>query len=603
LTERVLGLILLISAILSATVMWVVQSHISRTPDNVSLESPAALNYLLQSDHNLDQFVAALHKAQLTEPNTAAWDLAVSGVQKRFDVMWGSFSIFELQFPIERTPENEVQAFIKATKRFLTDSDPMVSDPNAFDQKTLAKLQDHSSELSRATRIFGQGYFVNVTEKRDASTLQLQTLNGYMRLFIGLLLLTGGLGVGLLIRSNIRTRRLWVEAQDARTELALTVDELRSGRREQKAKDSFIASASHDLRQPLHALGLFLNTLKSEVKPSGQKALSEAVYCTEALNRLFNSMLDLSRLDAGIVSVTKEHFDLSALMQHLYYELQPSAKSHGIELTVTGPKAYAFTDSVLLGRILRNLIDNAVMHSEATKIAVDFRSVRDGYEIVVADNGRGIPLDEHRAVFSEYYQLKNPERDRSKGLGLGLSIVNRLSGLLKIPVSLESDVNRGARFTLTVPQGNATEQRIDSTTSTPRMDVDNNSVIVVIDDDASIRQAMLIMLNRYNFTTVTAESVDDALEQLAESSLEPDLVIADYRLRDHQTGDEVIHNLREMVDRDIPGLIITGDTSPQRVSDAAKTGFELMHKPVDADILHKKILLMLQEQEQEVTPA
>jgi len=578
--------------------LWAVQSHIINSQAEVTPESPDALNYLLQSDHNLDQFIDAARELQLVNKDPSRREATIETLHYRFDVLWSSFSIFSMQFPTDMAPDSYVQEFVSSTQKFLADSESLMARDAELTDESLSQLVLGAQEISREIRTLGQGYFVNYTKITDASKHQLEKLKGYMRLFIALLLITSSLGVGLLIRSNYKINALLVEATAARSQLAVTVDELRSGRRERRAKDTFIAAASHDLRQPLHALGLFLNSLKLEVKPSGEHTLGEAVHCIEALNRLFNSMLDLSRLDAGVVTVEQENFDLQKLLAALRGELLANAQNHALNISINGPEAFAYTDSVLLARIIRNIVDNAIMHSEASELLIDYHAVKNEYEIVISDNGRGIPIDEQTEVFSEYYQLGNPERDRSKGLGLGLSIVRRLSDLLDIQLSLKSKIGEGTKFTMRVPMGQAIAEPIDQRLriNAPRP-IDDETVIVVIDDDESIRTAMQIMLTNLNLQAICGESIDDALNQLADAGLEPDLIIADYRLREHQTGDAVIRSLREVVDRDVPGLIITGDTSPQRVSEVTATGFEILHKPVDGDVLYRKIVSMLRQGE------
>lgn len=599
-TERFLGIVLLICATLSAVVLWVVQSNISNTQATVQNDAPAALNYLLQSDHNLDQVIDAARELQAPTTDSAFSRVdAEDRLRSRFDVLWSSFSIFNAQFPVLETTEELVRTFDENTKKYLNATEPLFEPARNLNTDDLKVLIQNSQDMSFEIRNLAHGYFIEATRQQDATENQIKTLSGFMRLFIGLVILTGGLGVGLLIRSNIRTNALFNEAQQARSELALTVDELRSGRREQKAKDSFIVAASHDLRQPLHALGLFLNSLEQDVRPTGEKALQEATRCVDGLNRLFNSLLDLSRLDAGIVSVAVKSFDLKELLTNVHNQLQPIAEANNITLVLDVEAAYAKTDSLLLGRIVRNLVENAITHSQASRVSIKLKPVSGGHKITVTDDGKGIANNEHVAIFSEYYQIENPERDRSKGLGLGLSIVKRLSHLLDIQVELDSTLGAGTRFTLVAPADTATHGSPPTIShSTPELQKDfNNAVIVVIDDDSSIREAMKIMLTKLNLRAVCAETTDEALDELADLGLEPNLIIADYRLRNYLTGDVVIKQMRDAIDSHIPGLIITGDTSPLRVSELTATGFEILHKPVEAELLHLKIGEKLAEAE------
>ncbi len=577
--------------------MWTVQSHISYTQDTIEeKEGPAALNYLLQSDSNIDEFIASLRALQLEKIRTGmASEERIQYAQKRYDVLWSALSIFNFQFPVENTDKPLLDKFAQISDKFIEETESLMDPNHELTLDDVNQLVASTRKVSSGVRQLGHGYYMQALLRTDDAMLQIENLSGYIRLFTALLLLTGGLGVWLIVRSNSRTKALFDAAEKAKLELAQTVDELRSGKREQKAKDSFIAAANHDLRQPLHALGLFLNTLKTSVRPDGERALNEAIECKEVLNRLFNSLLDLSRLDAGVVQVEEEQFDLARLLTNIRSQIQPTAALQGVEVQLTGGEAYAKTDSLLLESIIRNLLENAISHSEGNLVSIEYSQVKGGYRIRIADNGRGIPEAEHAAIFSEYYQLSNPERDRSKGLGLGLSIVKRLSDLLGVNLQMKSTPGKGTTFSLVVPMGKKLPRKAPHTlvSKTPFSATDEETVIVVIDDDSSIREAMHIVLKQLNFHPICAETTDDALEQLADSQLAPDLIIADYRLRDHMTGTQAIKDLCDAVEIQVPALIVTGDTSPARVSELTSSGFDVLHKPVDTDLLNSKILQML----------
>jgi len=575
LTGRVLGTILMVCAGLSGLVLWVVQSNLSNTQATVINDTPAAMNFLVQSSHSFDQFIDAVRELQLhPEDSPIKRSDAEKLLRKRYDVLWGSFSIFTAQFPVVETTTLVIaEEFSRKAQRFFDETQPAVDSKKSLNPDDLNALIVSSRMMLHEIHNLARNYYLEATARQDVASSHIETLSGYMRLFITLIMLTGGLGAGILFRSNTRTNALFNEAHEARTELADTVEELRSGRREQEAKDSFIVSASHDLRQPLHALGLFLNSLTHDVRPAGQKALRQAIECLDGLNLLFNSLLDLSKLDAGDVTINVESFALHDLLTNIHTQVHPIAQAKGISLilTLNNKKAYAKTDRLLLGRIVCNLVENAIEHSGATQVSISLNPDRNGHGICVIDNGKGIAKDEHTAIFSVYYQLENPERDRSKGLGLGLSIVKRLSQILLPPVT-------NAHKTI----------HLENLTG---------AVIVVIDDDNSIQEAMSMMLANLGLLSVCAETVDWALDELAERNLEPDLILADYRLRDHVTGDNAIKQMREAIDADIPGMIITGDTSPERVSELNATGFDILYKPVDAKTLHQKIGEMLTQVE------
>ncbi len=384
------------------------------------------------------------------------------------------------------------------------------------------------------------------------------------------------------------THQEWFKTQD---EMKRLIDELRSGKLENKAKDSFIAAASHDLRQPLHALGLFLGATEKHIgSEAGRQALAEAKNCAAELNKLFNSLLDLSRLDAGVVEVDKVDFKMDRLLRVVDQEFSVQARLAGIALSVCGSPHPVNSDALLLNRILRNLLENAITHSGASEIQISCESKAATVRLTVADNGCGIPVEEHAHIFSEYYQLKNPERDRSKGLGLGLSIVKRLCELLNVDITLESKAGTGTKFHLDVPMGKAySPLKIDPV---PPSAISGHSLkgalIAVIDDDASICRGMVAILESMNFDVVAAGSADLLIDECKASALTPDILLVDYRLRENQTGDMAIHRVRSALDIDFPTIVITGDTSPGRMSEAATSGFELLHKPVEpADLVER----------------
>lgn len=597
--QRVLAKLLLLFACLSVLVLLVVLSGIQNTRKPFWDKTPLSVNLLLQSNRSMNMFDESLRDLQLNRlkptPINAEPSIQLVNARFQFDILWGSLTDFIERFPVENSSSDLVESVCIELNDFLTNSESLMDSMYIPSDQEIENLLTRTEYLSSRIFLLGRDYFVETTHQSDTGAANLETLVDYMRLFIALLIFTGGLGIGLLTYSNRRTDKLFDDAENARTELAAKADELRSGRREQKAKDSFIASASHDLRQPLHALGLFLNNLEDDVKAGGKFALKGAIHCTEDLNRLFNSMLDLSRLDAGMVVVENEDFNLREMMNKLHVELLPQAKAKGITIAmcIDGDSSCAYSDPVLISRILRNLIENAITHSQATLINIHYDCIPAGCSITISDNGCGIPEAEHEAVFSEYYQLNNPERDRSKGMGLGLSIVKRLTKLLDLPLIISSSEQSGTAFKMLVPKSENQPALYDHLSKQKPIKTDyshlHGAVVVVVDDDSSIRQAMQMMLSKHSVVSICVETADEALDALADHHLEPDLIIADYRLRNHTTGDNVIYEMREAIEQTIPGLIITGDTSLTRMTSLKNSGLDTLHKPVEPDVLYQKI--------------
>ncbi|OQX13165.1 MAG: hypothetical protein BWK73_12930 [Thiothrix lacustris] len=345
------------------------------------------------------------------------------------------------------------------------------------------------------------------------------------------------------------------------------------------AKDRFLAAASHDLRQPLHAQGLYLDAIEAFVHAKGVGHLQALRRTNDALSNLFNSLLDVSRLNAGIVEVQSCHIRLRDIVSPLHEEFLSQASEKNLSLTLDCPPVTVFTDPILLGRVLRNLLANAICYTQQGRVAlvcqaVDAETVR----LTVTDTGIGIPENEQANIFDEYYQLDNPERDRNKGLGLGLAIVKKLTDLLELPLRCESQVGHGSHFSLDVPLG---ESSLVCGTHAlqPVLSVAGVTVLV-IDDEQEILLSMGYLLKSWGCVTLLAESASDALKALAHEPKPPHLIIADYRLREGRTGAEAIQAVRHYYGWEVPAMIITGDTNEERLREANASRLYLLHKPV-----------------------
>jgi two-component system, sensor histidine kinase len=348
-----------------------------------------------------------------------------------------------------------------------------------------------------------------------------------------------------------------------------------------RAKSQFLAAASHDLRQPLHAMGLFVAALTERVRYPEVRAIVNNINASvEALESLFNALLDISKLDAGVLSPSRTSFPLQPLLDRLLTDYGAQAREKGLRFRVVKCKAMVYSDPTLLERILRNLVANAIRYTERGGIVVGCRRGRARLVIQVSDTGFGIPKDQQEKIFDEFYQLDNPERDRKKGLGLGLAIVKRLAQLLGYTVELTSVVGRGSSFSIKVPRSRVAPAQPDSLSAGARThgEAVTGKQILVIDDERAVREGMAVLLTQWGYQVLTAGSVDDVL-QTANSS-RPDLIIADYRLREEMTGTQAIRRLQAEFKADIPAVLVTGDTAPDRVSESSASGFPLLHKPV-----------------------
>jgi CheY-like chemotaxis protein len=309
------------------------------------------------------------------------------------------------------------------------------------------------------------------------------------------------------------------------------------------------------------------------------------------MDELFRSLLDISKVDAGAVKAQVCTFALAPMLARAKLEFEPQARVKGLRLRVVRTSAYAKSDPVLVERILRNLVSNAIRYTEAGGVVVGCRNHRGAIRICVYDTGVGIEPAEQSLVFEEFYQVGNKERDRSKGLGLGLAIVERLAKLLDAPVTLLSRAGRGSLFAFDLQPGGPAELPAaigPRRTGGRRRDL-ADTLVVVVDDEELILDAAKTLLAQWNCSVIAATSGQDALRQLADSLRPPDVLICDYRLRDNENGVGVVEAIRNEFNTEIPALLITGDTDPDQIRKITASGLALLHKPLSEDELHDAI--------------
>jgi len=346
------------------------------------------------------------------------------------------------------------------------------------------------------------------------------------------------------------------------------------------AKSRFLAAASHDLRQPLHALGLFVSALRKKIhKPETHEIVSNIDASVEALQGLFNALLDISRLDAGVIQPQVTNVAVQGLFDRLARDFGMVAAAKGLTLRFVATQAAVRTDGVLLGRIMHNLVSNALHYTTSGGVVVGCRRREGRLSIEVCDSGVGIVAAERKKVFQEFYQIGNPERDRNKGLGLGLAIVQSLAKLLELPLEMQSVPDRGSRFGVSVPRVASSAVQVTEN-SAPLVERLRGTLIVVVDDELTIRDGMQALLMDWGCECVLASSGEDALAQLAARARAPDAILADYRLRGGHTGVEAIVAVQAAWGPAIPAIIVTGDTAPERLREAQASGYRLLHKPV-----------------------
>jgi signal transduction histidine kinase/ActR/RegA family two-component response regulator len=345
-----------------------------------------------------------------------------------------------------------------------------------------------------------------------------------------------------------------------------------------RAKSTFLAAASHDLRQPLHALGMFSQALAELThEPDEQVLVQRITTSVSALEALFSALLDVSKLDAGIVIAHPRDFPIRPLLDRLADECMPDALERGLSLAVVCGDAVVRSDPVLLERIVRNLLANALRYTSEGGVVLGCRRRGRGYSLEVWDSGEGISPRDIQRIFEEFYQVGNPSRDRSRGLGLGLAIVHRLAELLGHEVVVASREGRGSMFRVVVAAGNP-----DTATIPFIPDICHDLLagrhILVIDDEVDVRDATARLLTQWGCHVVAANGGDCAARAYAASS--PDAMIVDFRLGDGADGLETIASLRARFGRMIPAVLVSGASAVEELALIEASGIPLLHKPL-----------------------
>lgn len=347
------------------------------------------------------------------------------------------------------------------------------------------------------------------------------------------------------------------------------------------AKSRFLAMASHDLRQPLHALGLFVAQLRTPLN-SGErtKTIEQVDAARKEMDEMFNSLLDISRLDAGMLTPRITEFPIARLLQKLETTFNQATREKGLQLRIWRSNAWVRSDAMLLERILLNLVSNAVRYTLRGGIIVGCRRRGETLRIEVWDTGPGIPEDQKQNIFGEFFQV--PAQERSGGLGLGLAIVDRLRLLLNHPIDLASRVGRGSRFAIELPMVD------ECVTSTAPVDSPcpgafsaEGKLILVLADAPMVKEGTVGLLGNWGYSVLTAGSDEAALMRVAQRQQRPDLVISDYHLASGKTGIRAIEQVNAAFGSSIPAILISGDTAADPLHDANERGYILLHKPVD----------------------
>ena len=358
-----------------------------------------------------------------------------------------------------------------------------------------------------------------------------------------------------------------------------------------QAKSKFLATASHDLRQPLQALRLFSDALQDTAREAETVRLAGQIgKSVNALVDMFDDLLDVSRLDAGIVEPRKQHFMLGSLFDRIYSDFAPLAQAKGLSFQLPicngnecSPQnicnVVIYSDPFLLERMLRNLISNAIRYTDTGGVVVRCTCMIGKVGLEVADTGIGIRAETLPHIFEEYYQADNPHRDRRKGLGLGLSIVRRIESLLECKVRVSSNPGIGSVFSFEIPIGNSENLAQPFVITHSQYDL-SGRVVALVEDDPDIRDVTADLLEQWGCQVVAGEHAEDVMRKLDVAELRPDLLVCDFRLPYGMTAIHVIKRMRELWGKDLPAVVLTGDTASETRQAIKERGAILLHKPI-----------------------
>lgn len=355
-----------------------------------------------------------------------------------------------------------------------------------------------------------------------------------------------------------------------------------------RAKSVFLASASHDLRQPLHALNFQLASIETELETDAHLIPTVKMKRSlSALNDLFEGILDISKIDSGMTEPRLEDFYISECCSRLQDEFQHQAESKGLKLCFKVETVVVNSDLLLLERVLANLISNAIRYTNTGEVKVEGVIEGELFKLHISDTGQGIPNDELENIFDEFYQLEKPKETNIKGFGLGLFIVKRLCQLLKHDLVVESQAGLGSVFTLTLPLGDSAKAGNGQTNVEPRVDL-NGLTVILIDDDVDVLDATKELLNKWGCSVSTAQTASEAMAHI-ERGVYPDIILSDHSLAGEVSGIDVIEKIRLECSLNIPSLLLTGDTSAKTLSCATRKGYIILHKPVNPLLLRETI--------------
>ncbi|PWC32641.1 ATP-binding protein [Azospirillum sp. TSO35-2] len=396
--------------------------------------------------------------------------------------------------------------------------------------------------------------------------------------------LIGGAGAAELARAREEVAQARADAERART-----------------AKGKFLSAASHDLRQPFQAMHLFHHLLSGRLTdPTSIDLADKLEQSIIGGETLLRALLDVSALEAGLVTPKPQTFPIDELLAKLLEGFAPEAEGKGLRFNVHPLDAQVTSDPVLLERLLRPILANAVRYTLKGGILLAARRRGANLRIEVWDTGVGIDPSQHAAIFEDFHQLGNPGRDRKQGLGLGLAIARRLGQVLGHPITVRSKPGKGSVFAVDVPLADRARDGSDDGVGEGRGEASGAAgseaaagsgapvragTVLVIEDDAMQLEGIGLLLRDWGYAVIPARGIREACAELEQTAAAPDLVLSDLRLSGPESGIDAIQAVRARCGRRVPGVIVTGDTDPDRLRSVGRSGFRLVHKPCDPVML------------------
>jgi signal transduction histidine kinase len=346
-------------------------------------------------------------------------------------------------------------------------------------------------------------------------------------------------------------------------------------------KSKFLAAASHDLRQPLSSALLFLEAIEGSNLPAKERGfLNKTKVALGSLNNLLVSLLDITKLDSGMIDPQISHFHLAEVLDPLADEYTELSQSSPLALRYVRSSAVVRSDRHLLETVIRNLVTNAIRYTPGGKVLIGCRRLAQKVRICVYDTGVGIPPAELKRVFEAYYQSSAPGIAQATGMGLGLSIVDRVAALLSLELKVSSEPGRGSMFAVDVPLGDS-RKIIETPYLNASADALRDRVVVIIDDSSDVLNSMRANIERWGCRGIFATDASQALVELISLDLEPDVIISDYHLANGDNGLSVIEQIRQEFSDDVYSVLMTSDVDPRIRQLAVGKGHTYMTKPLN----------------------